>query len=347
MVKRSHSALRKTVAMLVATIAISLTLTPSIGAFSLRTQTIVQAYVSPEIEIAQSNLRASVAVTAYASPEIEIAMSVLNASVAVTSHASPEVEIAGLRSQRAVLMPGESLEAGESLYSPNGNFELTLQTDGNLVLRDLSVQEDIWSSNTAGHEATHLMMQHDGNLALYKPPIRPYHLLWNSRTDGWSQTYATVRDNGTLTVNRRDGRVLWTVGTSTPQTAFVDTKHVVYQRGDQRVWLIEADGSVRDSFLVSGRASAPHPGSYRVYSKSERAWAYVPGVTMDHMVRFATGSEGGNIGFHAIPISRGRGIQSVDQLGTPLSAGCVRMHQDKARQMFDWADLGTPVLVTA
>ena len=55
------------------------------------------------------------------------------------------------------------------------------------------------------------------------------------------------------------------------------------------------------------------------------------------MIRFAHGGHGGNIGFHEIPIQYGRPVQTVDQLGEPLSGGCVRQAPDDAIWMWNWA----------
>ena len=51
---------------------------------------------------------------------------------------------------------------------------------------------------------------------------------------------------------------------------------------------------------------------------------------------------------HRLPQHPHRGrptIQSVNQLGQPLSAGCVRQGYDNARFLFDWAPEGTTVVV--
>ena len=63
------------------------------------------------------------------------------------------------------------------------------------------------------------------------------------------------------------------------------------------------------------------------------------------MVRFAKGNRGGNIGFHEIPFQYGQPVQSIDQLGDPLSGGCVRQATPDAIWMWDWAQVGTVVVV--
>jgi hypothetical protein len=121
-------------------------------------------------------------------------------------------------------------------------------------------------------------------------------------------------------------------------------RRVVYSLGQQRVWLVEDDGTVSGSWLVSGRPNIPKPGEYHVYSRS--LWSRSGSARLQYMVRFARGPRL-RIGFHAIPINRrGRPIQSESQLGHPASHGCVRERRSDAEAMWNWAPIGTTVRVT-
>lgn len=124
-----------------------------------------------------------------------------------------------------------------------------------------------------------------------------------------------------------------------------DGKRIIYANAAQRVWLIDENNVVVDSYLVSGREGSPSPGTYSVFSKSENAYAY-NGITMDWMVRFAWGVRLA-IGFHGIPrYADGTPMQTLDQLGTFQSHGCVRQDDVKAEALFHWAEIGTTVHVT-
>lgn len=123
-------------------------------------------------------------------------------------------------------------------------------------------------------------------------------------------------------------------------------ERVVYSLSRQRVWMVAEDGFIIDSYLVSGRDWMPNVGSFRVWGKARRTSGYDPSYTMNWMVRFAVGSHGGNIGFHDLPLYRGRPVQTLDDLGTAnLSGGCVRQDPYHARMMFAWTEIGTPVEV--
>ena len=124
-------------------------------------------------------------------------------------------------------------------------------------------------------------------------------------------------------------------------------RRVIYSNSAQRVWLVGADGVAIDSWLVSGRRGVPRPGSYSVFSRSPVTTGQGGKVTMKYMVRFARGRTLA-IGFHSIPLRRnGSAIQAVEQLGTFRSAGCVRQRVEDAVKMWDFAGVGTPVVVVA
>ncbi|MEA3511658.1 MAG: cell wall-binding repeat-containing protein, partial [Actinomycetota bacterium] len=124
-------------------------------------------------------------------------------------------------------------------------------------------------------------------------------------------------------------------------------KRIIYSNSAQRVWLIDWNDNLVDTYLVSGRVGIPHYATYEVFSKSVNAWAPYGGITMKYMVRFVKPGTWGNqwsYGFHSIPrYSDGRPMQTEAQLGTHRSGGCVRQADDKAYALYQWAPIGTTV----
>jgi lipoprotein-anchoring transpeptidase ErfK/SrfK len=125
---------------------------------------------------------------------------------------------------------------------------------------------------------------------------------------------------------------------------------VVYDISAQRVWLVDRHNVVERSYLVSGGKN-PHllaPGTYAVYARARHAIAFNHKETMGYMVSFAYGKHYA-IGFHDIPVSDASGsrVQSRAELGTPLSAGCIRQAKPDAKAMWRFASTGTTVVVTA
>jgi hypothetical protein len=125
-------------------------------------------------------------------------------------------------------------------------------------------------------------------------------------------------------------------------------RRVVFSQTRQRVWLVGRDGGVRRTYLVSGSVHDNlDPGSYDVYSRSMHALGVDDSGTMRYFVRFTQGDTGAAIGFHDIPVDEGQRVQSVAELGTPTSHGCIRQRPADARAMWEFARLGTTVVVVA
>ncbi len=126
-------------------------------------------------------------------------------------------------------------------------------------------------------------------------------------------------------------------------------RRIVYDMGSpMRVWLIDDDESVVRTYPVSGHSGRALPGTGTFWIYSVDRWNFVknnPGTKLDFMMRFARGTDGESIGFHAIPRTSGGYIQSESTLGVPTSHGCVRQAPANAEFLWDWARIGTVVVV--
>jgi hypothetical protein len=125
-------------------------------------------------------------------------------------------------------------------------------------------------------------------------------------------------------------------------------RRVVFSESEQRVWLVGGADRVRRTYLVSGSLTDNlDPGTYQVYSRSRWAVGIDDSGVMQYFVRFAKGDSGAAIGFHTIPAKDGVPLQSQAQLGTPQSHGCIRQRTSDAIALWDFAPMGTTVVVTA
>ena len=123
-------------------------------------------------------------------------------------------------------------------------------------------------------------------------------------------------------------------------------RRAVYSIGQQHVWVIDARNDVIRTFPVSGMKGQPRPGTYSVFSQSLNSFSpELPGVTFRYMTRFAIGRNGGNIGFHEIPLRYGKPMQTVEELGAFKGSGCLRSSTADARFIYSWAKPGTKVVV--
>jgi hypothetical protein len=103
------------------------------------------------------------------------------------------------------IMAGEGLQEGESQKSCDGRFVLTMQTDGNLVLRWHNGGGVLWASGTGSSPAHEVLMQGDGNLVVYD---HCHDAFWSSHTGGQSGAHAVVQDDGNLVVYD-NGKAIW------------------------------------------------------------------------------------------------------------------------------------------
>jgi hypothetical protein len=134
--------------------------------------------------------------------------------------------------------------------------------------------------------------------------------------------------------------------TSTPPPGSGLGERVVFDEATQHVWLVDSSGAVRRDYPVSGSLTDNlQPGSYAVYSRSRHATSFDLTSTMEYMVRFAQGNSAA-IGFHSIPVdAQGRRLQTLNELGTPQSHGCIRQRRLDAMALWRFADVGTTVVV--
>lgn len=124
-------------------------------------------------------------------------------------------------------------------------------------------------------------------------------------------------------------------------------RRIVYSNSEQRLWIIGDSGRLLDSYLISGKKGEPASGTYQIYSKSPKARAFYGGITMNWMVRFAYGVKNGiSIGFHDMPLyPTGVPMQTLDELGSYRSSGCVRQPNGKAYWLYNWAEIGDTVVM--
>ena len=124
--------------------------------------------------------------------------------------------IAAAGTQPGQLDPGDTLYPGQSIVSPNGQWSLEMQTDGNLVLyapRHSAIAE----SRTAGEPEVILQMQRDGNLVLRAKGNRP---IAASSTEDHPGTVLQVQDDGGVVLYAPGHQALRVV---VPAADFVNT----------------------------------------------------------------------------------------------------------------------------
>ncbi len=229
---------------------------------------------------------------------------------------------------------GEGVECLQDALRVEGHFNGTI--DGNFedaTLRaamDFQTTQDLFVDGVVGREtalALAIWPDEESLVTRTPPPASGAKDLWGVEL---SPVASAGDDAPPLPDNSGSGR------------------RVVYDRAGQRVWAVRDDGVIIRSWLVSGSTySNELPGSHEVYSRSDMSTAWNGKAWLPQMIRWLK-TERGAIGFHAIPlhVEDNSPYQGSDELGTRLSGGCQRQHNLDAAFMWEFATLGTPVIVT-
>jgi hypothetical protein len=96
--------------------------------------------------------------------------------------------------------------SGERLKSPNGQFVLHMQADGNLVLYDGNGNMD-WETARSGSGNVRLAVQGDCKLVIYADS----GVVWSSGSSCGTKKPGklTVQDDGNMVVYSTQNEVLW------------------------------------------------------------------------------------------------------------------------------------------
>ena len=121
--------------------------------------------------------------------------------------AAPQVATAAAETSH--LDPGESLVANQRLVSPNGQFVLVMQQDGNAV-GYAPGNRAIWATGTSIPNSV-LSMQADGNLVVVAPGNRP---VWASGTDGNPGADLQLQDDSNAVVYAPGHVAKWATGST-------------------------------------------------------------------------------------------------------------------------------------
>ncbi len=94
--------------------------------------------------------------------------------------------------------------------------------------------------------------------------------------------------------------------------------------------------------ISTGRPGHPTPvGTFAILDKKPRAWSNEAKLWMPWWMPF----KGTSYGIHELPEWPGGKKEGANHLGTPVSGGCVRLGIGPAKTLYDWAEVGTEVII--
>lgn len=111
-----------------------------------------------------------------------------------------------------------------------------------------------------------------------------------------------------------------------------------------QVMTIFEDGRLADAFIVSsGLPGMDTPrGEFAIQNKAERVWSKRYSLYMPYWMAI---TPDGKYGIHELPEWPGGYKEGANHLGRPVSHGCVRLGVGAAARVYEWADIGTRVIV--
>ena len=101
----------------------------------------------------------------------------------------------------------QTLNTGQCITSPKGQYMFYMQSDGNLYIYDIAHNVVTWATNTSGHSGAYATMQTDGNFVVYSSGGTA---LWSSGTSGTYAERLEMEDDGRIIIYRH----IWASGTS-------------------------------------------------------------------------------------------------------------------------------------
>ena len=121
-------------------------------------------------------------------------------------------------------------------------------------------------------------------------------------------------------------------------------KSIVVSISQQHLWAYQ-DNTLVYSFVAStGMGNSTRVGTFHVQDKIPNAYGATWNIWMpDWLGIYYAGSL--ENGIHALPILSNGATLWAGYLGTPISFGCVVLGSFEAQQLYNWAEIGTPVTI--
>ena len=232
------------------------------------------------------------------------------------------------------LSTGQELGVDGYLISPNSQYLVTIQPDGNFVLYQGSNPADkskpLWSSGTQRNQGQYMAtMQDDGNFVLYNGPNSnkkgaPY---WSTGVRGTGEYRAAVQDDGTFAVfsaNQSD-IPLWTTYAKALPGAYLRSGQylgfgdmLVSENGQYRA-LIQPDGN----FVIFQAVEPGQPAQTMWAAKSSSFWhwqgqgTYFALMRYDGTLAFSRGrDDNAQVYWNTSVRQRGRYVAKLEDDGT-------------------------------
>lgn len=129
-----------------------------------------------------------------------------------------------------------------------------------------------------------------------------------------------------------------------PQPIFgKEGKMIEVSLADQRLRYYDDGFQIASLMVSTGKPSTPTPiGEFKIENKYRRPYSRLAKLYMPYWMAFKIPAWG----FHELPEWPNGVKEGADHLGKRVSGGCVRLPVGAAEALWNWADVGTKVMIT-
>jgi len=113
----------------------------------------------------------------------------------------------------------------------------------------------------------------------------------------------------------------------------------------QHVYAYEGSQQVLDFVASTGSSNSTLAGQFTILDKIADAYSYPYGFWMPDWMGIYYVGNGLENGFHALPVLGSGETLWGDEIGQPITYGCVVLETTDMQQLYEWAEVGTRVTI--
>lgn len=130
----------------------------------------------------------------------------------------------------------------------------------------------------------------------------------------------------------------------------VANRYLEINKSQQRMYRFE-NGKVKKIYVVGTGLTAETPsGSFQILRKNRMSYSYYGNWYLPYMMPLGQFPNGNYFGLHEIPyhMDSAGNVYSRDEntMGSPATGGCIQMYREDVKEVYDWAEVGMPVIIT-
>ena len=138
------------------------------------------------------------------------------------------------------------------------------------------------------------------------------------------------------------------IGTPKTDGSLVN-KYIEFNKPQQRAYAFEG-GRLKKTYLVgTGLTSETPSGNFAVRDKVRLTISYVHNWYMPYYLPIGDIDGQWQFGFHELPYkldpSRGIVARNIRTMGSPATGGCIQLTPKDAIEVYNWAEIGMPVVI--